>query len=206
MSDTDTDPVGAAGREVGRRTIPAGEARTVVLRRHYDAPVEDVWDACTNPDRLARFFIRPKGELRPGGRFELEGNASGEVLACEPPRLLRLSWAYGERPVDQVELRLAAAPGGSDQGTDLELEHASVSRLVELDGRWVDPILNDPATGIWGLGTGWDMGLLGLDMHLRGQAVGADSAEGPPAEILALGEGFGRAWAEALAAAGAGQD
>jgi hypothetical protein len=41
-------------REVGRRQIAAGEARTALLRRRYDAPIEDVWDACTDPVRVAR--------------------------------------------------------------------------------------------------------------------------------------------------------
>jgi hypothetical protein len=27
------------------------------------------------------------GELRVGGSFQLEGNAGGEILTCEPPRL-----------------------------------------------------------------------------------------------------------------------
>ena len=43
-------------REVGRRRIAAGEARTAVLRRRYDAPIEDVWEACTEPDRINRWF------------------------------------------------------------------------------------------------------------------------------------------------------
>lgn len=32
------------------------------------------------------------GELRVGGAFQLEGNAGGEILACEPPNLVRLTW------------------------------------------------------------------------------------------------------------------
>ncbi len=36
-------------REVGSRRIATGEARTALMRRRYDAPIEDVWDACTDP-------------------------------------------------------------------------------------------------------------------------------------------------------------
>ena len=60
-------------RTVGRRTIGAGEARTATLRRHYAAPPEDVWAACTEPDRLNRWFLQVTGDLHEGGRFALEG-------------------------------------------------------------------------------------------------------------------------------------
>jgi uncharacterized protein YndB with AHSA1/START domain len=67
-------------REVGRKRIAAGEARTAVLRRRYDAAIEDVWDACTDPGRINRWFLPVTGDLRVGGRFSLEGNASGEIV------------------------------------------------------------------------------------------------------------------------------
>ena len=59
-----------------------------MLRRRYDAAIEDVWDAVTDPDRLKRWFLPISGDLRVGGTFQLEGNAGGEILSCEPPRLL----------------------------------------------------------------------------------------------------------------------
>jgi hypothetical protein len=72
MSDiTDqTYSLEAVERIMGRRVIPGGEARTAILRRHYQAPVQDVWDAITTPDRLDRFFPRvgrpsPRGSLQP---------------------------------------------------------------------------------------------------------------------------------------------
>ena len=64
-------------REIGRRRIAAGEARTALIRRRYDAPIEDVWDACTDPNRINRWFLPVSGDLRVGGTFSLEGNASG---------------------------------------------------------------------------------------------------------------------------------
>ncbi len=132
------------------------EGRTAVLRRHYDAPVEDVWSAWTEPERLNRWFLPVSGDLREGGRFSLEGNASGEILRCEPPRLLRVTWAYGDRPVDEVELRLE--PDGD--GTRLELVHASAAELVEYDGARVDAVP--------GVGAGWELSLPYLERYLRG--------------------------------------
>ena len=92
---------GGMGRRVG------DQDRAVRLRRRYDAPVEDVWDACTSPDRIGRWFLPVTGDFRPGGRYQLEGNAGGEIRRCEPPRLLRVTWVFGEAPPSEVEVRLS---------------------------------------------------------------------------------------------------
>ena len=81
----------ATHREVRSRGLAAGEARTALMRRRYEAPIEDVWDACTAPDRISRWFIKPTGDLRAGGTYQLEGNAGSEILRCEPPRLLTVT-------------------------------------------------------------------------------------------------------------------
>jgi len=154
-------------REVGHRRIGAGEARSMVIRRRYAAQVEDVWAACTRPDRLDRWFLRVGGDLREGGRFSLEGNASGDIVGCDPPRTLHLTWVYGDRPVDEVWLRLTPGPDGD---TVLELEHATVSTLVEYEGRLLDVIP--------GLGQGWELPLiLGLPAYLRGELPDVPAAE-----------------------------
>jgi uncharacterized protein YndB with AHSA1/START domain len=62
----------------------AEQDRSVRQRRRYDAPVEDVWDACTNPERIRRWFLPLRGDLGPGGSYQLEGNVGGEVLRCVP--------------------------------------------------------------------------------------------------------------------------
>jgi len=188
-------------REIGRRQLPEGEVRTVLIRRHYHAPVADVWDACTVPDRLNRWFLQVSGDLRVGGKYSLEGNAGGEILRCEPPRLLTVTWVYGERPASQVELR----PAPADGGTVLELEHALPDPTVELDGRLVSAFRNDPETGIWGVPTGWEMPLVyGLERYLRGELPDAPAAEWFEftAEVVAQADRIGQAWAEIVAAAG----
>ncbi|HWG13192.1 MAG TPA: SRPBCC family protein, partial [Streptosporangiaceae bacterium] len=101
-------------------TVGGDTDRAMTLRRHYRASVDDVWQACTDPERLARWLTPVSGDLRPGGRFQLQGNAGGEILRCEPPRVLTVTWeAPGGQPVTQVEAVLAAA----GDGTDLELRH-----------------------------------------------------------------------------------
>jgi uncharacterized protein YndB with AHSA1/START domain len=204
-------------REIGSRQIDAGAARTILMRRRYAAPAAEVWRWCTEPELLGRWFMRPEGDLRQGGRFTFEGNAGGEIRHCEPPRLLAVTWAYGGRPVDEVRLRLAElSPGGAQAepgfggaehpprlaGTTLlELEHASVTTEIEVDGRMVDVVLNDPGSGLWGLGAGWEMGLVALDALLRHDAP--DQAVVRPAsrgQARSLADQSSRAWEQLLAA------
>ena len=178
-------------RAVGTGAIAAGEGHTVLVRRAYPAPVEDVWDACTSADRIGRWFLPVTGDLRAGGKYQLEGNAGGEILRCEPPRLLRVSWLFGDNPPSEVELRLFPGPGG---GTVLELEHTAI----------VDPAFW-ARFGPGAVGVGWDLALLGLLLHVSGNVTDAAKVQ----QWLESPDGRGfvsassEAWGAALIAAGA---
>ena len=173
----------AINRTIGSRRIPAGEGRSVVLRRRYDAPIEDVWDACSDPDRLKRWFSPVSGDLRVGGTFQIEGNAGGEILHCQPPRLLTISWVYGDNPADEVELRLTPEADGA---TTVELEHAAAP------GRPED---------LAGVGVGWDLAVLSLGAHLAGQTIDPTGLEQTP-EYRRFVVLSSTAWGAALEAAG----
>src|SRR6185503_16551777 len=90
----------AVRREVGEGRIAAGEGRAVRLRRTYQAPIEDVWDAVTNPERITRWFLPISGDLRLGGSYQFEGNAGGTILACERPNRLQVTWVFGDPTAD----------------------------------------------------------------------------------------------------------
>lgn len=49
---TDTKIYDEPEPELRRRMIPAGMARVAVFTRTYETTAEDLWDACTNPERL----------------------------------------------------------------------------------------------------------------------------------------------------------
>ena len=148
-------------REVGTRTVDGREVRTTVLRRTYDTTIDDLWDACTTAERIARWLTPVSGDLRLGGRFQLQGNAGGVVERCEPPRLLAVTWESGG-DVSWVEVRLSPAPAGQ---THFQLEH-----LAEVDQqRWEE-------FGPGAVGVGWDMALLGLSLHLSGNEISGPEA------------------------------
>ena len=147
--------ISSVERTVGRRTLAAGEARTVTIRHTYPGPVEDVWDACTNPERIPRWFLPVSGELRVGGRYQLEGNAGGTVESCDEPHSFTATWEYGGQ-VSWIEVRVSP----TSDGTRFELQHIA---HVD-DERWTE-------FGPGAVGVGWDLGLMGLAEHLR---TGAD--------------------------------
>ena len=87
----------AVSRETGARRVDGADTRTIVIRRRYDAPIDDVWDAITDPGRIARWFLPVSGDLRLGGSYQIEGNAGGEIVRCEPPHLLAVTWFFGPK-------------------------------------------------------------------------------------------------------------
>jgi uncharacterized protein YndB with AHSA1/START domain len=176
--------IGAIDRQVEKRRVAGGEGIAVVLRRSYDAPIEDVWDAVTDPDRIGRWLMPVSGDLRVGGRFQLEGNAGGEILRCEPPRLLDVTFG-GETSV--VELRLA--PGG-DGETLLELTHT-----VPID-------MAGSGAGSLYVGPGWDGALMGLALHLRGDVTGDPVAAASSPEVQRFSARSVAAWAAAVEGSG----
>src|SRR5581483_3652567 len=111
--------INAVQRRVGARTLAAGEACPIVVSQVYDAAVEDVWDACTSAERIPRWFLPVSGELKLGGRYQLEGNAGGTIEGCDPPKSFFATWEYGGQ-VSWVEVRLNAEDATR---TRLEIEH-----------------------------------------------------------------------------------
>ena len=76
------EEISAVRRQVSGRVLEAGEARVITVSRGYPAELADVWDACTNPERIPRWFLPVSGELKEGGRYQLDGNAGGIITRC----------------------------------------------------------------------------------------------------------------------------
>jgi uncharacterized protein YndB with AHSA1/START domain len=182
--------INAVQRQVGTRVFEAGEARVMSISQSYNAQLEDVWDACTNSERIPRWFLPVSGDLRVGGRYQLEGNAGGKIERCDPPNSFGATWEYGGE-VSWIEVRLTAEPQGK---TRLELEHIA---HVD-DERWAE-------FGPGAVGVGWDSGLMGLATHLAtGRAI--DPSESAAWVASDEGKQFfslsSQRWCEASVAAG----
>lgn len=187
--------ISAVSRQVGSRTLDAGEARVVTVSQTYDADVEDVWDACTNADRIPRWFLPVTGELKEGGRYELEGNASGTIDTCDPPHGFTATWEFGGE-VSWIEVRLTEVGGGR---TELQLDHVA---HVD-DTRWTQ-------FGPGAVGVGWDLALTGLASHLGSGGAAVDRDEAEAWAMSDEGRAFmtrsSGAWRDASIAAGTDPD
>jgi uncharacterized protein YndB with AHSA1/START domain len=172
-------------RVVGR----SDDTRLVLLRRTYAVPAEQVWAACTEPERIAQWFLPVNGDFRVGGRYQFEGNAGGEILACDRPKLLRVGWEFGDTAASQVEVRLAASDGG---GTVFELAHTAKA---------------DPEVwqrfGPGAVGVGWDGALLGLSAYLGAADIGDPAEFQKSAQVKEFLTQSSQAWGTAFLAAGA---
>jgi uncharacterized protein YndB with AHSA1/START domain len=111
----------------------AGEIR---FQRLLPGPIERVWAYLTVPEKRATWLARGPFEARPGGNITLEfhnsklsapGDSipakhqadgcdgcsfSGQVLRCEPPRLLSHTWGEADGSASEVTFELT--PQGSN--------------------------------------------------------------------------------------------
>jgi uncharacterized protein YndB with AHSA1/START domain len=163
-----------------------GDVYDVEIRRTYEAEPADVWDACTDPERLARWFSPVTGDLKQGGRYSIDGNASGTITECDPPRRLALDWEFGDA-ISWVTLELS--PAGADR-CELVLCH------------------RQPRTDHWNTygpgatGVGWELTVLGLGWHLAGvEKTHAEFEASPQAKDFSRRSAT--LWGDAHEAAGA---
>ncbi len=127
---------------------------TVRLEREYAATSDDVWDAWTAPERLARWLGTPAGPILGGSgpvRLTL-GDGAGEwadvaVMAADRPRLLELSWQF-------------EGVAGSVLRVEIEALDAAHTRLV-LEHRGL-------GSSTVGYGAGWEAYLGGELVHELG--------------------------------------
>ncbi len=187
----------AVDRGIRTETRDGVASYVQTLDQTYPSPLDDVWEAVTTADRISRWFLPVSGDLRLGGRYQLEGNAGGEVLACAPPAdgaaSFRVSWGMGGDPTF-LTITLSA----EGDRTRLELEHvAGVDSLPP--GMWEQ-------FGPAGTGMGWDSGLLGLALHLT-NPIARDEFDAEAwtrsDEGAAFLRGSADAWADAHIADGA---
>ncbi|SOC51767.1 Uncharacterized conserved protein YndB, AHSA1/START domain [Blastococcus aggregatus] len=83
------------------------------FRRSWPDPVDDVWAALTEPERLARWIGAYEGERAVGGTgtFTMthEDEPVGEpmrIVECDPPRRLVVEWVQQDTDAWRVDLDL----------------------------------------------------------------------------------------------------
>ena len=178
-----TEAFGASFREVvgGKRD----GARTYIVRasRSYPTTPADLWHALTDHERVQRWFAHVTGDFKQGGRFSIKGNADGDIVTCEPPRLLALTWEFGGN-TSWVSVTIEE----SEEGSLLTLEHEHPTD-PESQAHWDQ--YGPGATGV-----GWELAMVGLDMHVSGDGSSTIEA-GEDWAGSAIGKATLRDWAKA---------
>ncbi len=142
-------PTGQISRQGGRLVL------TII--REFRAPIEDVWAAVTEPERLARWIGTFAGKPE-SGRVAFVMTAEGatepeemEIRECDPPRVLRLTSHVGE---ERWHL-------------DLELEERAGVTTLTFSQPDIDPVAGES------VGPGWEYYLDRLVAAETGGEVGA---------------------------------
>lgn len=125
-------------------------ARAVTLSRSYATSAADLWAALTDAERIPQWFLPVSGDLKLGGCYQLEGNASGTIIECELLSYFEITWEFGG-DVSWLEVRISK---DGDARTRLALTHTA--RQSE---HW-------DTYGPGAAGVGWDLSLLSLSIHI----------------------------------------
>lgn len=117
-----------------------GDVATLAFERRLRHPVQVVWEAITEPEHLARWYMtRARLEGREGGSIEFvtglaQVRATGKILTWDPPRVFEHEWnveprkdlSKGEKTIMRWEL----APEGD--GTLLRFTHRRLTRQTAI--------------------------------------------------------------------------
>lgn len=155
----------------GKRETRDGREMLVIERR-FSASLEDVWAACTEPDRMVRWIGTWTGDPATGA-VTFWMTAEGEdvpaevwdVERCEPPRALRLR-SREAQPFSEdssgpavhwiLQLDLAEEAGTTTLTVAQDVYHAELGSEM-----------------VANVGTGWDYYLDRLGAHVAGAPVEA---------------------------------
>jgi uncharacterized protein YndB with AHSA1/START domain len=118
----------------------------------YDTDIDDLWEACTTAERLARWIAQVTGDLREGGSihatFTSTWTGPGRVEVCEAPSHLLLTM----EPDTEDEAQIEAWLFEQDGKTHLVVEERGL-----------------PLDDLPGHGSGWQAHLEDLGRSLAGE-------------------------------------
>ena len=110
--------------------IEYGDRVTIRVQDVYPTSVTDLWDAVTDPTRLARWIATVTGDLRVGGEvhvtFTSSWDGTGVIETCEPP------YSYSLRMGTEQESRIVVRLQEEAAGTRLIVEDAGLPRSEQL--------------------------------------------------------------------------
>lgn len=100
-----------------------------LIEKIYQYPIDKVWNAITNPEALAKWFVPGKFEAVEGSEYSLANESAkvkGKILKVTKPVLLIYTWIAGDTEVETVvQWKLEK----TDDGTKLTIIHEGMEKL-----------------------------------------------------------------------------
>jgi uncharacterized protein YndB with AHSA1/START domain len=129
-----------------------GTRGAVRVEEIYDTDIDDLWQACTDPTRLARWIAEVTGDLQVGGTFHATFTSTwtgpGRIEACEAPHHLLVT----TQPATDEEAQIEAWLAQDGPRTRLVVEERGL-----------------PMDGLHFYGAGWQAHLEDLRASLTGE-------------------------------------
>jgi uncharacterized protein YndB with AHSA1/START domain len=156
---------GTAARVIGALRSVDG-AGVVRIEDRYDTDIEDLWEAVTDPGRLARWYGQVDGDLRDGGAFHSyiaasDIDAVGRVEACDAPRRLVVSTRETEESYQRGQ---GVPPFDAAVEVTLTADGDQTILVIEVRGMPLDMIAF--------YGAGWQLHVESLSAYITGQDRG----------------------------------
>lgn len=135
---------------------------TLILKRIYDAPIERLWKAWTDPRELAMWYVAGvdhivhfcEADVRVGGVYRVGFGPPGQTPYIESGRYLEIT------PMTRLVFEESVSFEGKSQ-------HSTITtvELCDLGGR-AELILSSSGNEAWRTGEGWTPCLESLARHL----------------------------------------
>jgi uncharacterized protein YndB with AHSA1/START domain len=112
----------------------------VMIRRTFNADIETLFTALTNPEAWMQWFgggkatpIKTGADVSVGGAWHIdmrggdgsEFGVSGEYIELDPPSRVSFTWAWSSKPGKISQVTYALSPAGNGK-TTLTLTHAKL--------------------------------------------------------------------------------
>jgi len=125
----------------------------VRIEDRFDAGIDEVWFALTDPTRLAQWYGEVDGDLRAGGEFRARVFASGwegtgRITECEPPHRFAT---------------VSSEPGRDESVHEVTLTADGAHTAIVYENLSVPPHL------LWAYGVGEQIHVEDLGAHLAGR-------------------------------------
>jgi uncharacterized protein YndB with AHSA1/START domain len=134
------------------------ERTTIEVQQHVAAPVEAVYEAWTDPEKLATWWWPERLEtsyqldVREGGSYAIRSSVAGfgvhgRYVSLDPPHRLELSWVWEDDGTEGPEEQVVVELSSTSTGTLVTVRHTTeAAGAADFRQGWTDCLDRLPRT------------------------------------------------------------